>query len=67
MRWIAKLYALVLKSTIENDKDLKDIAYNADIKSEITRKKIMNSCDGDKEKVKKAIPEEVRKYLGFDF
>lgn len=67
MSWLGKLFAFSIKRSVENDEKLQELVYNADIRSEIARKRILERCNGDVEEVKKAIPEDVRKYLGFDF
>lgn len=65
--FIANLFVKALKSALMNDKELKKMVADADKNLEDTRAKIENDCGGDKELVKKAIPPEVRKYLGFDY
>lgn len=72
-KWLSENYFLgrlflkkVVKS-IKNDPEIKNAIAKADKELEITRDKIEKLSNGDKEKVKNAIPLDVRKYLGFDY
>tara|TARA_B110000977_G_scaffold15922_1_gene19436 strand:- start:593 stop:796 length:204 start_codon:yes stop_codon:yes gene_type:complete len=67
MSYIGNFFALLIKKRIKNESKIQDSIYKADISLEITRKKILDTLEGDEEKVKKAIPKRVRKYLGFKF
>lgn len=64
---VGKIFAYTLKWRIKNDPIINKAIRDADENTAKTRKEILELCDGDKEKVKKALPESVRKYLGFDF
>jgi len=65
--FLAKLFAMRVKSAVENDKDIQQAVKDADLSLEKTKKSIESRFDGDKEAVKDAIPKDVRKYLGFDY
>ena len=65
--FLAKLFLRTVVSKIKDDKDLQKTIDNADKELEKSRKKIEKIAKGDKEKVKQAIPADVRKYLGFDY
>lgn len=64
---LTKLFSRSLRKSLQNDKDIQTAIKNADKSLETAQKKIEDRFDGDKEKVKKAIPDNVRKYLGFDY
>jgi hypothetical protein len=65
--FIGKLFLSVLGRTLKNDKNIAKAIKDADESVENARKSIEDRFDGDKEQVKKAIPQSVRKYLGFDY
>lgn len=65
--FLARLFLKSVTSAIKNDKDLQQSIEDADKDLEKTRNKIEKISKGDKEKVKNAIPPDVRKYLGFDY
>ena len=65
--FLARLFLKQVTSGIKNDKDLQKSIEDADKDLENTRNKIEKIASGDKEKVKNAIPPNVRKYLGFDY
>lgn len=65
--FLAKLFASKVKSALLNDKELKQAIKDADKHVEDARDKIESHLDNDKEAVKKYIPADVRKYLGFDY
>lgn len=65
--FLAKLFLRNVLSNIKNDTDLQKTIANADKELEKSRKKIEKIASGDREKVKQAIPADVRKYLGFDY
>lgn len=67
MSLLGRIYARILKWKVENDPTLTKMVSNADSELAKSRKDILEHLDGDKEKVKKAIPKSVRKALGFDF
>lgn len=65
--FLARLFLKQVTSSIKNDKGLQQSIEDADKDLENTRNKIEKIASGDKEKVKDAIPPNVRKYLGFDY
>lgn len=65
--FLGKLFLKKVVSAIRNDADIKKAIDTADKELEKTRDKIEKLSKGDKEKVKSAIPTDVRKYLGFDY
>jgi DNA-binding transcriptional regulator GbsR (MarR family) len=65
--FLARLFLKQVTSGIKDDKDLQKSIEDADKDLEKTRNKIEKIASGDKEKVKTAIPPNVRKYLGFDY
>jgi len=65
--FLAKLFVNKVKSSLLNDKDLKKSIDDADKQLEDTRNQIESNLDNNKEAVKKYIPADVRKYLGFDY
>lgn len=67
MSFLARVFARILKSKVENDPILTDIINNAESDLAKSRKEILEQFDGDEEKIKIAIPKKVREYLGFDF
>ena len=67
MSLVGKIFAYTLKWRIKNDPIINKAVRDADNDTAKTRKEILELCDGDKEKIKKALPKNVRKSLGFDF
>lgn len=65
--FLAKFFVNRLKNALLNDKELKKAVEDADKRVEDAREKIESYYDKDKEAVKKYIPADVRKYLGFDY
>ncbi len=65
--FLARLFLKQVTSGIKDDKGLQKSIEDADKDLEKTRNKIEKIASGDKEKVKAAIPPNVRKYLGFDY
>lgn len=64
---LSRLFLRVLSKNIKNDKDVQKAIKDADDSLQNAQKSIENRFNGDKEKVKQAIPDNVRKYLGFDY
>jgi len=65
--FLGKLFARAVKKGIEKDKSIQNAISSADKSLEKAQKQIEARFNGDKEAVKKAIPLNVRKYLGFDY
>jgi len=65
--FLGKLFLRKVVNAIKNDSEIKNAIAKADKELEATRDKIEKLSKGDKEKVKQAIPADVRKYLGFDY
>jgi viroplasmin and RNaseH domain-containing protein len=65
--FLAKLFAKRVTKAVETDKDIQKAVSDADVAIEKTRQSIEKKLNGDKEAVKKSIPADVRKYLGFDY
>jgi hypothetical protein len=65
--FLAKLFLKKVVDSIKNDKELQQSIEDADKDLLKTRSKIEKIANGDKDKVKSAIPADVRKYLGFDY
>ena len=65
--FLAKFFVNRMKNALLNDKELKKAVEDADKHVEDARNKIESHLDNDKEAVKKYIPADVRKYLGFDY
>lgn len=64
---LSRLFLRVLTKNIKNDKNIQQAIKDADDSLQNAQKSIEKRFDGDKEKVKQAIPDNVRKYLGFDY
>jgi hypothetical protein len=64
---LSRLFVRALQKNIKNDKGIQDAIKDADASLERAQKTIEDRFDGDTEEVKKAIPDTVRKYLGFDY
>ncbi len=64
---LSRIFLRVLKSNIKNDKGIQSAIKDADESLQKAQKKIEDRFNGDKEQVKQAIPDNVRKYLGFDY
>jgi hypothetical protein len=64
---ISNLFLSILRRNIKNDKNLANAIKDADDSLVETRKNIEDRLGDDKEKIKRAIPQSVREYLGFDY
>lgn len=64
---LSRIFLHVLSKKIKNDKNIQNAIKSADDSLKNAQKSIENRFDGDKEQVKQAIPDNVRKYLGFDY
>lgn len=65
--FIGNLFLSILNRNLKSDKNIAKAIKDADESIENARETIEKRFDGDKEAVKKAIPQSVRKYLGFDY
>jgi len=65
--FISNLFLSILSRNLKSDKNIAKAIKDADESIENARETIEKRFDGDKEAVKKAIPQSVRKYLGFDY
>lgn len=65
--FLAKLFLKKVVNSIKNDPEIKNAIEKADKELEKTRTTIEKISKGNREKVKDAIPLDVRKYLGFDY
>lgn len=65
--WLARLFIKRAAKDIKSNKDIQKSISNADKYLEKSRKSIEKTLDNDKELVKKRIPADVRKHLGFDY
>jgi hypothetical protein len=64
---LSRLFVRALQKNIKNDKGIQNAIKDADTSLERAQKTIEDRFDGDIEQVKKAIPDTVRKYLGFNY
>lgn len=64
---LSSLFLRILGKNVKNDKTIQQAIKDADNSLQNVQKTIEKRFDGDKEKVKQAIPDNVRKYLGFDY
>lgn len=64
---LSRLFVRILQQNIKNDKGIQSAIKDADTSLQKAQKKIEDRFGGDKEHVKQAIPDNVRKYLGFDY
>ncbi|MEY4457035.1 MAG: hypothetical protein RLY15_1299 [Bacteroidota bacterium] len=64
---LSRLFLRALTKNIKNDSNIQKAIKDADDSLQNAQKTIEKRFDGDKEKVKQAIPDNVRKYLGFDY
>lgn len=64
---LSRLFVRILQKNIKNDKEIQSAIKDADASLQTAQKKIEDRFNGDKEQVKQAIPDNVRKYLGFDY
>jgi hypothetical protein len=64
---LSRLFVRALQKNIKNDKGIQDAIKDADASLERAQKTIEDRFDGDTDQVKKAIPDSVRKYLGFNY
>ena len=55
MSYIGNFFALLIKKRIKNESKIQDSIYKADISVEITRKKILDTLEGDEEKINRLI------------
>ena len=65
--WLAKIFLKRATKDIKSNKDIQKSISDADRYLEKSRKSIEKTLDNEKELVKKRIPADVRKYLGFDY
>lgn len=66
--WLAKLFIKRAAKDIKNNKDIQNAIADADKFTLKSKNKISDLFGGDKEKIKKALPDKIlRKSLGFDF
>ena len=65
--FISNLFLSILSRNLKSDKNIAKAIKDADESIENARETIEKRFDGNKEAVKKAIPQSVRKYLGFDY
>jgi serine protease inhibitor len=65
--FLGRLFLKKVASAIRNDAGIQNAIDTADKELKKTRDKIEKLSNDDKEKVKNAIPADVRKYLGFDY
>lgn len=65
--FMSNLFLTILGRTLRNDKTIAKAIKDADEAIENAKDSIESRFGGDKEQVKKAIPQSVRKYLGFDY
>jgi len=65
--FISNLFLSILSRNLKSDKNIAKAIKDADESIETARETIEKRFDGDKDAVKKAIPQSVRKYLGFDY
>ena len=64
---LSSLFLRIVSKNIKNDKGIQSAIKDADESLRTAQKTIETRFDGDKDAVKKAIPDNVRKYLGFDY
>lgn len=64
---LSRLFLSILARTLKNDKTISTAIKDADNAIENAKNSIESRFNGDKEQVKQAIPQSVRKYLGFDY
>jgi len=66
--WLAKLFIKRAAKDIKNNKNIQNAIADADKFTLKSKNKISDLFSGDKEKIKKALPDKIlRKSLGFDF
>jgi|TARA_B100001939_G_C16755270_1_gene535902 hypothetical protein len=66
--WLAKLFIKRAAKDIKKNKTIQNAIADADKFTQQSKNKISNLFNGDKEKIKKALPDKIlRKSLGFDF
>lgn len=66
MSIISNLFLSILRRNLKNDKNLANAIKDADNSLVEVRKNIKDRIGDNNEKIKRAIPQSVRKYLGFD-
>lgn len=66
--WLGKLFLKRASKNLKNDKSIQSAISDADKFTEKSKNKISNLFNGNKEEIKKALPDrDLRKSLGFDF
>lgn len=65
--FLSKLFLKTLEKSLKNDPNIKKSIQQADKSLENARQNIEKTAKGDKEAIKKNIPQDVRKALGFDY
>lgn len=65
--FLGNLFLRNVVKDIKKDKSIQKAIEDADKSLAKTRKEIEKYADGDKDTIKKALPKDVRKSLGFDF
>jgi len=65
--FLSKLFLKTLEKSLKNNSSIKKSIEQADKSLENARKNIEKTAKGDKNLVKKNIPADVRKALGFDY
>lgn len=66
-KFLAKLFARAVKKGISKNPNIKNAINRADAAIDKARDEIERKFNGDKTKIKNAIPISIRKYLGFDY
>lgn len=66
-KFLAKLFARAVKKDIAKNPNIKNAINRADAAIDKARDEIERKFNGDKTKIKNAIPISMRKYLGFDY
>jgi hypothetical protein len=66
-KFLAKLFARAVKRDIAKNPNIKNAINRADAAIDKARDEIERKFNGDKTKIKNAIPISMRKYLGFDY
>lgn len=66
-KFLAKLFTRAVEKGIAKNPNIKNAIYRADAAIDKARDEIERNFNGDKKKIKNAIPISMRKYLGFDY
>lgn len=66
-KFLAKLFTRAVKKGIDKDPNIANAIKSADAAIDTARADIEKKLNGDRDKIKKAIPLSVRRYLGFDY